>query len=135
VEPPDDGAGVAATTMPAGPSRWRALTFVLLAVVAGAQPPFSTAATALILGTGGVLFWIGVTRAGPSRSGRLPRGARWWLRPAAALIVVESITFGLGSTEDYPTLSLLTDPWLERYPVRVVAFLGWLAAFWTLARR
>jgi hypothetical protein len=48
---------------------------------------------------------------------------------------VELVTFAKGATHDWPTLSLLADPPLESYPVRVAAYFGWLTGFWALVRR
>jgi hypothetical protein len=135
MEPPRDAAPVVTAPAAAGTVRIVAL-FVLLALVAGGLPSFSLGANLLVVAVGGVLFWIGMTRGevGP-RTRRLPRAARWWLVPLVGLVVVEAAGYAMGSTHDYPTLSLLADPWLDRYPVRAGAFLGWTAAFWAMARR
>jgi len=114
------------------------VVFVLLAAVAGALPEFTLGANLMIFAVGAPLFWIGLSRAEPKSPQRIrpaTRAARWWIVPAGLLIVAEVATFTLGSTHDYPTLSKLVDPWLDRYPVRAGAFLGWLAAFWALVRR
>lgn len=118
------------------PLTW--LLFLLLALVAGGLSSFSVGANLLVVGVGGVLFWLGMARAGATRQRlplRPPRRARWWLVPLAGLAVVEVVGYAMGSTHDYPTLSGLADPWLERYPVRAAAFFGWTAAFWAMARR
>jgi len=134
-----DGSPVAAAA-PAD-SRTRLLVagaFVPIAVVAGGLPSFSLGANLLVLVVGGALFWVGVTyrseRARPPTR-RWPPGARRWLLPVGVLTGMEAVSYVLGSTPEHPTFSLLADPWLERYPVRVAAFLGWLAAFWGMARR
>jgi hypothetical protein len=36
---------------------------------------------------------------------------------------------------DYPTLSLLADPFLDHYLARTACYFGWLVAFWGLVRR
>jgi hypothetical protein len=109
---------------------------VLLAGAAGVLPSFSLGANVLVLGSGGVLFWTGLNHAPPRRVVAVPaRAAAWWLVPAGLLLVVEATNYVLGSTYEHPTLSGLADPWLERYPVRAAAFLGWLAAFRVLVRR
>ncbi|GIJ45873.1 hypothetical protein Val02_27590 [Virgisporangium aliadipatigenens] len=112
--------------------------FVPIALVAGGLPSFSLAANLLVLGVGGALFWAGVTYrplTGRSPARRWPKGSTRWLLPAGVLAGMEAVSFVLGSTPEHPTLSLLADPWLERYPVRAAGFLGWLLAFWGLVRR
>ena len=49
--------------------------------------------------------------------------------------IAEVVTFAMGSTHDYPTLSLLADPLLDGYLLRSMAYFGWLAGFWGLVRR
>jgi hypothetical protein len=112
-------------------------TFALVALVGGALPSFSTAANLLVLGVGGVLFWLGmsntlVRRPAPAR---LARPAAWWLIPVLLLAVVELYTFSIGQTYGHPTLSKLADPVLERYLARTGLYFGWLVAFWGLVRR
>jgi hypothetical protein len=134
-----DGSSVTAA-VPAD-TRTRLLiagAFVPIALVAGGLPSFSLGANLLVLTVGGVLFWAGVTYrplAERSPARRWPGGSTRWLLPAGMLAGLEAFSFMLGSTPEHPTLSLLADPWLERYPVRAAAFLGWLAAFWGLVRR
>lgn len=112
--------------------------FVLVSGVGGALPSFSLGANLLVLATGGVLFWLGVTAraavpAAPPRD--LSGAAGWWLLPALGLAAVEAVTYLLGSTAAYPTLSRLVDPVLEGYLARCAAYFGWLSAFWALVRR
>src|SRR4051812_5384272 len=136
--------------------RWRPaawVVFLALAVVAGALPSFSLRSGLLVAVAGGGLFGYGLLQgrraelagrlipaqrrphAAPPTPGAFPAGARWWLWPVGSLVIVEAASFLLGSTFDHPTLSQLADPWLESYPVRAGAFLGWVSAFWALARR
>jgi hypothetical protein len=109
----------------------------LFAVVAARFPSFSTGATVMVMISGGLLFWLGLSTAVPRQPSprRLDSVALWWLVPTGALLVVEAINFGLGSTYDHPTLSKLTDPVLQRYPAKVAFYFGWLASFWGLVRR
>lgn len=116
----------------------RPLTVGLLVLIAGSAgwfQSFSLGANVLVLGSGGVLFWTGLNHAPPPAAPVPARGAVWWLVPAGLLLVIEATNYALGSTYEHPTLSRLADPWLERYPVRAGAFLGWLVAFRALARR
>lgn len=111
--------------------------FVLLSAVAGALPSFSLAANLLVVGTGGALFWAGISqpqrrRAEPTK---LPAGAALWAIPVTILVAVELTTFLLGSRDSAPTLSRLADPVLERYSARSALFFGWITAFWGLVRR
>ena len=112
-------------------------TFALIAAVAGALPSFSLSANLLVLGTGGSLFWLGLTDTLPRYPAavRLPGAARWWAVPIVILVVTEAVTFLLGARSEYPTLSMLADPVLERYLPRSALFLGWMAGFWGLVRR
>jgi tellurite resistance protein TehA-like permease len=114
-----------------GPRGW--IVLGVLAALAGAQPSFSLGASLLVLAVGGALFCAGMTARHPAMR-RLPRRAGWWAVPFGLLLAVEAATFA-GSSDAYPTLSDLADPWLERYPVRAGAFLAWAAVFWALARR
>jgi hypothetical protein len=111
--------------------------FVLVALVGGLFGSFTLSANLLVLAVGGVFLWLGLTgRAGrrPAPT-RLPHGAQWWLVPVLALSVLELFTFLRQSFEDFPTLSLLADPFLEGYVARSAAYLAWLAGFWALVRR
>lgn len=113
--------------------------FAALAAVGGQFPGFTRQANLFILAVGGVFVWVGL--AGwvrqPARPlvGRRAAAAWWWLLPAAVFGVLESATFLLGSSDNYPTFSRLADPLLEREVVRSVGYFGWLAAFWGLVRR
>lgn len=112
--------------------------FAALAAVGGQFPGFTRQANLFILAVGAVFVWVGL--AGWVRQpARLPIGWRphavWWLLPVAVFGVLESATFLLGSSDNYPTFSRLADPLLEREVVRSVGYFGWLAAFWGLVRR
>ena len=111
--------------------------FVLVALVGGLFESFTLSANLLVLAVGGAFMWIGVTgRAGRHPTPhRLGRGAAWWLVPVLALSFLELATFLRQSFEDYPTLSLLADPFLEGYVARSAGYLAWLAGFWALVRR
>ncbi|WP_426510676.1 hypothetical protein ACPPVO_08490 [Dactylosporangium sp. McL0621] len=110
--------------------------FALISLVGGASPSFGLRANLLVLATGGVLFWLGMSAAVPRRASpaRLSRGAAWWLVPLLLFGVVEGATF-LNGSHSYPTLSRLADPVLEHYWARTAAYFGWLWAFWAMVRR
>ncbi|MBV1848584.1 hypothetical protein [Catellatospora tritici] len=111
--------------------------FVPLSLIGGLLPSFSLAANLYVLALGGGMLVAGMSSRLPRRaapSGLLP-GVVWWLLPLAIFVVVEVFTFGMGSTNAYPTLSLLADPVLDGYPARALAYFGWLCAFWGLVRR
>jgi hypothetical protein len=111
--------------------------FVLVALVGGLFESFTLSANLLVLTVGGAFMWLGLT----GRAGRRPAprrlgpGAAWWLIPILSLSVLEVATFLRQSFEDFPTLSLIADPFLEGYVARSAAYLAWLAGFWVLARR
>lgn len=111
--------------------------FALISLVGGALPSFSLAANLLVLGVGGVLFWLGMSHTLPRRPApsKLVGPAAWWLVPLLALAVVEAYSFLKGSTYAHPTLSKLADPLLEGYLARAALYFGWLTAFWGLVRR
>jgi hypothetical protein len=111
--------------------------FVPLSLLGGIFPAFSLSANLYVLVLGGVLLAVGLSSRMPRRAApaKLPPGIVWWLVPVLLFAVVETATYFLGSTYDYPTLSLLADPLLDGYLVRSLAYFGWLAAFWGLVRR
>lgn len=111
--------------------------FVLLSAAGGLFPSFSLQSNLYVLAIGGTMFWLGLSGRVPRRAvpHRLSRGGAWWLLPALCLATVEIVTFVGGSTNDYPTLSLLADPVLESYLARSALYFGWLTAFWGLVRR
>ncbi len=108
-----------------------------LSLVGGQLPSFSAQANLYTLGTGGALIWLGLTNRMPRRPvpQRLGRGTIWWVLPVAVFTFFEATTFALGSTDDYPTFSRLTDPWLDDDLVRSAGYFAWLSAFWALVRR
>jgi hypothetical protein len=109
----------------------------LVSLGAGSVRSFSIESNVVVLGVGGSLLWLGMSRAVVRRPAprRLPAGTVWWLLPVLMLTVVELTNFTIGSTYEHPTLSKLTDPLLTRYTVRSAMFFGWSAAFLALARR
>ncbi len=111
--------------------------FVPLSLLGGLFPSFSLAANLYVLLIGGALMIAGMSGRMPRLNppAELPVGVVWWLVPVGMLAAFEIATYVLGSTHDYPTLSLLADPLLESYPVRVAAYFGWLTVFWGLVRR
>lgn len=111
--------------------------FVPFSLIGGLLPSFSLAANLYVLALGGGMMLAGMSSRLPRRAapaGLLP-GVAWWLVPVVVFAVVEVITFAMGSTHDYPTLSLLADPLLDGYLLRSLAYFGWLAGFWGLVRR
>ena len=109
---------------------------VLLALIGGQLPSFSTSANLYMLAIGGTMMWIGLSarvsrRPAPGRPGR---AAAWWLLPVVYFAAIEGVTFVAGSRR-YPTLSRIFDPLLADELVRSACFFGWLAAFWALVRR
>jgi len=111
--------------------------FGLVALVGGLFGSFTLSANLLVLAVGGSFMWLGVTgRAGRRPApARLGRGAAWWLIPVLTLSVLELATFLRQSFEDYPTLSLIADPFLDGYLARSAAYFAWLSGFWVLVRR
>jgi hypothetical protein len=111
--------------------------FVPFSLLGGLFPSFSLAANLYVLVLGGALLLVGMS----SRMRRiatpleLSPGAAWWLLPVAIFAIFEVMTYALGSTFDYPTLSVLADPLLESYPMRCAAYFGWLTVFWGMVRR
>ena len=111
--------------------------FALIALVGGLFGSFSLSALLLVLAVGGTMFCLGITgRAGRRPAPRvLPRGSVWWLVPILLFATTELFSFSRHSTVDYPTLSLLADPFLDHYLARAACYFGWLVAFWGLVRR
>jgi hypothetical protein len=98
----------------------------VLSLVGGQFPSFSLSANLYVLMTGVP------RRAAPAELGP---AAKWWLLPVLFLAAVELVNFGLGSTHDHPTLSLLADPALDDELVRSAVYFAWLTAFWGLIKR
>jgi hypothetical protein len=111
--------------------------FALIALVGGLFESFTVSANLLVLTVGGTFLWLGLTgRAGRRPApDRLGRDALWWLVPILMLSLLELATFLRQSFQDYPTLSLIADPFLEGYLPRSAAYLAWLGGFWVLIRR
>lgn len=109
----------------------------VLSLVGGQMPGFTRQANVYILSVGGALIWLGLSGWVPRRPA--PGGPRvravWWLLPIGLFGVLESTTFLLGSSDDFPTFSRLADPLLETDVVRSVGYFGWLTVFWALVRR
>ena len=111
--------------------------FALIALVGGLFPSFGLTANLLVIGIGGTMFWLGISgRAGRRAAPQgVPRGAAWWLLPVLLFASTELFAFSKHSIEDYPTLSLLADPFLEHYTAKAASYFVWLVAFWGLVRR
>lgn len=106
-------------------------------LAAGWFQPLTLPAAAAVLLAGVPLLLVRVRR--PVRP--LPAGAR--PGPAAALWLGLLAAFGVwelaaglwGNDAEHPTLSLLCDPALEHYPVRVLGYVLWLlAGRWLVTR-
>lgn len=111
--------------------------FGLVSLMAGTLPSFSFSANFLVLGVGGLMLWLGASGSVPRREPvlRMSAGALLWIVPVGLLVLVEAVTFLLGSSDDYPTLSRLADPVLDRYLPRSALFFAWVSGFWGLIRR
>ncbi|NUR26016.1 MAG: hypothetical protein HOV83_09250 [Catenulispora sp.] len=111
--------------------------FTVASLVGGLLPSFSIEANLYVFALGSVLLWLGLSQRVPRRPPprRLPKGLVWWLLPVGVFVFFELSTFALGSTEKYPTLSLLADPVLDHYVPRVLVYFAWLSGFWGLVRR
>jgi hypothetical protein len=111
--------------------------FALVSLVGARFPAFSPGANMVVLGAGGVLFWLAFADRPASRG--IPRPlagrARWWLVPVVLMTGIELVNFALGPRYDHPTLSSLADPYLVGYLARAAAYFGWLAGYWALVRR
>lgn len=111
--------------------------FLPLSLLGGLFSSFSLAANLYVLLLGSALMVAGLSSRMPriATPDEIPPGVTWWLLPLGLLALFEIATYGLGSTHDYPTLSLLADPLLDSYPIRSAAYFGWLMVFWGLVRR
>jgi hypothetical protein len=111
--------------------------FALIASVGGLFGSFTTGASLLVHAIGGTMVWLGVSGRAGRRPvpRRLPRAALWWLVPLLAIALTELWAFLNTPRPDYPTISLLLDPVLERYLPRAGGYFAWLAGFWALVRR
>lgn len=128
-------------TLPAAPAWTRPAVmlpiFGVLSVLGGFLHAFSLEANLYVVALGAVMIWLGFSRRLPRRPAptHLPRDVVWWLVPVGVFVVIELSAFSTGSTESYPTLSVLTDPLLSHYLPRALFYFGWLAGFWGLVRR
>jgi len=126
---------------PQAPAWSRPLVMVpamaVCALIGALFPSFSKRATFAVLLFGGVLIWLGASGRLPKRPvpRRLSGEAAWWLVPTLFLAILELVNFLFGSTYPHPTLSVLLDPVLAKYPLRAVAYFVWLSGFWGLVRR
>lgn len=124
------------------PSVWTrpyvmSVAFAPLSLLGGLFPSFSLAANLYVLVLGAALLVAGMSSRMPriTAPDELPAGVAWWLVPVGLLTLFEIATYGFGSTLDFPTLSLLADPLLNSYPIRSLAYFGWLTVFWGMVRR
>ena len=103
--------------------------------------PFSTAATVAVVGSGAVVA-VGSRVRRPVAGGDgvradvvTPRSAAIWGALAGAMAAWQLNAFVRHPRVEHPTLSSLANTVLDPRPVRVVAFVGWLAGVAWLARR
>jgi hypothetical protein len=111
--------------------------FGLLSLLGGLLRSFTLQANLYIFTLGAVMMWLGLSQRFPHRPApsHLPRGLVWWLLPVGVFVLIELTAFAHGSTDSYPTLSLLADPFLDNYLPRALVYFGWLSGFWGLVRR
>lgn len=87
----------------------------------------------------GLCVWLGTSpperRPAPRRLNVV--GTVPWVVVALAFAGLELYNFSIeaGRTYQHPTLSVLTDPALDTFPVRFAATIVWLAAGWHVVRR
>jgi hypothetical protein len=113
-----------------------------MAVVVGAYawfvtglPPFSTAATVAVVGSGAlVATGSGLRRRVACDDVVTPKPATAWCALAVAVAAWQINALVRHPRAEHPTLSSLANVVLEPRPVRMVAFMGWLAGAAWLAR-
>ena len=96
-------------------------------------PPFSTAATVAVLGSGAVVVVVSGRRVAPLDV-ITPRSAAVWGGLAVAVAAWQINALVRQPRAQHPTLSSLANAVLEPRPVRAVAFIGWLAGMAWLSR-
>src|SRR5262245_62037360 len=108
-----------------------------IAAIGGLFGSFTVSATLLVFAVGATFVWLGVSgRAGRRIAPRrLGIGALWWMVPVLALGLTELYSFLHVPRENYPRVSLIFDPILDRYLPRAVGYFAWLTGFWALVRR
>lgn len=119
-------------TLSSRPARldWSIPAIVAYALVAALFEPLTWPAAVALLVPGLVLLAARLRR----RAAPLPAAARperaglQWGGLLIAFSAWEVVAWFWGNDAEHPTLSLLLDPALEHYPVRVLGYLGWLAA-------
>jgi hypothetical protein len=109
----------------------------LIAAFGGLFGSFTLSANLLVLAVGGTMVWLGLSGRAGRRVAvlRLSPGAVLWLVPVLVIGLTELYSFLHGSRDDYPTMSYIFDPILERYLPRAAGYFAWLAGFWALVRR
>lgn len=120
-------------------STWSWAAIVLVALAYGwwavALPPFSTKATAAVVGAGVVVMAV-VARGRPSaRGGGRTVGAGWWVALIGLLAAWQLAAYLQDPREDHPTLSSLANAILDTHPARAGAFVLWIIGAVLLARR
>jgi ammonia channel protein AmtB len=99
-------------------------------------PPFSTAATVAVVGSGAVAAMVSSSgRRAPGDDVVTPRSAAIWGALAAAFATWQVNALVRHPRSEHPTLSSLANAVLDPRPVRTLAFMGWLAGMAWLARR
>jgi hypothetical protein len=93
--------------------------------------PFSTGATVAVVGAGLVAM---VTRRRTQPAGRRP-GVRAWAALAGVAAAWQLASYVQSPRDDHPTISSITNGFLDTHPARAAAFVLWLVAARALARR
>jgi hypothetical protein len=116
---------------------WWITAIVGYGLVAALFRPLTWAAAVAVLAPGVVVLVVRVRRpvAALSLDARPRLASFQWGGLLAALTGWEAVAWFGPNDPEHPTLSLLLDPALEHYPVRVLGYLLWLAAgLWLVTR-
>lgn len=111
---------------------------VAYAWVASASAPFSTRALISVLVPGAILGAIAYGRPPervPPPESLDVGGFSYWIVALALLFEWEASAFRAGAPWWHPTLTDLINPLLTPHPVRMAAFVVWIAAGWGLVKR
>lgn len=109
---------------------WWIPAIVAYALIAALFQPLTWPAAVALVVPGLVLLVLRLRRgvAPLPVSARPGSAGLQWGGLLIAFSAWELVAWFWGNDAEHPTLSLLLDPTLEHYPVRVLGYLGWLAA-------